>query len=519
MLSIYKSLLNFAYSYCGSTKINVVLHSNCVLSPELKEMFEDRIIKAIFDFYIFEDSFHELSLLTLSKIDPISFNAKILLRNTEKFEKINLRDCYGKGRNYLILERFLPSSEKQFIFVFCEASAAEEFVMNVIPGDHERNRAVDNNVDYSAYDYLSILSFNGSPDGFDISHSYTAPVPLSCFSRNTAKSWNMRETPVMLLRESEHELTFDEIKYLYIDELTGFENCQWLSRDKLEVIFNGSFARICKFNNSDRYEGKVVKIFKRPPVSVDFIKYIEKLISYNKIFSDRISLPEATVYVSDNEGKIHFAGFVMQFEPCVQMSKLSDYANVTAPNDQFFDTHLLKCKEYSTQLALLLMEMRLFGLSMTDISGANICIKKNGESVFLVDADSIEPAGFAFKEWIYTPNYACKDIFKFGTRSFYFPSYFSEFSFAVLLFYIYFRSNPLEYNGGGHNKDYSNWKEASEAFERINRITMYDAYLPDTVRQLWCQKTDEKVKSAFLKIFNEDRFYTIGQWVDLLDLR
>ncbi len=522
MLSIYRSLLNHAYAYSGKSKIGVVLHSSCVLSDELEEMFRDRIICAIYDFYVFEDSFYELSLFRHSRISGISANAALIIERVKKFENYNVRDCYGKIGDsgvYNIIRAFRPGEDNSFIFVFCDASSADEFVMNVIPDDTEIGRAVDNNVNYKVYDYLSILSFDVSIDGIDAAHSHSAPVPLSAFSRNKPELWKMRQEPTVLIRESDEELDFDKLNRFYIYEPFNGKRKAQIPKKNIEVTFSGNHARFCTVKGFSEYENKLLKIFKKPSKSKEFYAYIEKLIRYNRLFADRIALPEAIVYASDMNEEIHLVGFVMPHKRCTQVKNLFMDPMQKDMSDDFFDSYIGCCRKYAAQTALLLAEMRLFGLSMTDVSGANICIDDDKDNIYMVDADSIEPEGFVFKRWIYTPGYGYKGIFNAPQRKYYYPIYLSEFSFAVLLFNIYFRSSPLENNGRNHDRKYANWKEAYESFERVNCVTMYDAWLHPVLKKLWCEKFSDESRISFLKTFNEDKIYSLGQWVKILSLR
>ncbi len=511
MLSIYSSLLNRIYAHGGKMKTHVVLHSSCVLDGEMDKLFSDSLISNFYTFYMFEDSRYEALLLRKSKIGSISRNAHLLTANTEVFEGINLRDCYGKKRTvYKIIDMFSPSAENRTVFAFCDPSAAEEFVTNVVPGVREKFEAVNNNIDYSGYEHLSILCFNYFGGALDIGSSYTSPLKLKYFSAGNFDLWHMREKPQIINTVDTNGFSTEMSQFFYING----NKIACVSRKSLKRIYQGSFAEIYEIDGVDELKGKLIKILKNPPSDENFARYISGLSRFRRIFGDRIAFPEAAVY----DEKSRFCGFMMSKADCFQLNDLPDYVGFRDFDSDRIESHLLECGRYASEIALLLLEMRLFGLSMTDISGRNICFRKKDNSVFLVDADSIEFQGFIFGEWFCTPGYSCENISRCGKREYYFLANFMEFSLSVLLFRLYFRSNPLVNNGADFDTDYEDWKQALQSPFKINKISSDSAYLARLPEKVWCKSFSDEQRRAFIKSFNDEKIYTIGQWIKILDL-
>ncbi len=510
MISIYTSLLDHIYANSGKSKIHVVLHSSCVLDKELDRLFSDKLISSFYTFHMFEDSRYEALLLRESKIGSIAHNARLLTADTAVFGNINLRDCYGKDKNYRIIDRFRPSASNQTIFVFCEPSAAEEFVTNVVPGAREKAAAVNYNIDFSGYEHLSILCFNYFGGALDIRNSYTAPIKLKYFSAGNFELWHMRETPKIINTLYANSFSTKDSQRFLID---CDNKIAAVSRSGLKSIYQGGFAEIFEITGVSELEGKLLKILKNPPADKNFERYLARLSEFKSIFADRIAFPEAAVYDEKNR----FCGFMMSKAECRPLNSLNDYVGLKDFDEELIDRHLLECSRYASDLALLLLEMRVFGLSMTDLSGRNICLKRDN-SIFMVDADSIELQGFVFKEWFCTPGYSCENISRCGEREYYFPVNFTEFSLAVLLFRLYFRSNPLVNNGADFETDYEDWRQAMQSIFRINKITSESAYLAQLPEKVWCDSFSREQKRAFIKAFNDDKIYTVGQWIKILNL-
>ena len=502
MYSIYDSLLNYSYSMKSEYKTKVFLHTSCVLDSRLAELFVSKRIRNRFDFFLMNDTYCEVRMLRKSHIGNIGRNAALILKSCSRYIDGNLRYHYHlhNSRPY-ITERLLPSPDNEYIFVFYNPSAAEEFILNTTPSEEKRTGALLNNIDLSALDSIRILAFNQKLDGsVDFRYSYTAPVRLSTFRYENLSEWKLRPEP-RIVNVSPAGST-EGYKKLCIKGLFGDKKAV-ISKSRLTHHDRGGLADIYTVNNCTELKGKAIKIFKDKCKSDIMKEYLMSLKIYNDIFGDRIAFPEGVV--TDEQGDI--IGFVMKFFDNINTVRGLDVIRGTQSILKYEDS-----QKRAADLSLLLLEMSLFQLTMTDISHSNICFDKSGRTV-IVDADSIETRNYIFNQYLVNPKFAHRNLImhRKSVRAYHFPDVYVNFSYAVLLYQLYFINSPLEHN----KSDYPEWDTAKKY--GISSVTEEKICSPSPLNKLWSEMTPDFRKS-FVSHFSGNTIYTIGQWLDILKL-
>lgn len=528
MYSIYLSLLNYSYSMQSDRKVKVFLHTSCVMDNDLERLFSSSRIRSRFCFILMNDCYYETKLLTKSRIDNIGKNAQLILKSCARYIDGNMREHYrfhkasGKPN---IIQRLHPSKNNEYIFAFYNPSAAEEFLLNTVPSAKESKEAMIKSIDLSPMNHIKILTFNKQLNNrIDYEYSYTSPVPLTAFTIENFSKWKLWRAP-QAVNVSPGDRT-DECEVFYIN-LPSQDKVLAISREQFadKCIAYGGHAKIYSVENCEELRGKVLKIFNNKYRSAGNKKnssivrnYLLELKEYKKIFGDRIALPDAII--TDEKGEV--VGFVMKyFENLTTVNHLS----VVNAKNLMIDMAHYAPETKSRELALLLLEMSLFQLKMTDISYTNICCTEE-KHIVIVDADSIESRSFIFSQYFITPTFTNRRLItknnnltlgKTPTRSLHFSDIYSDFSFAVMLYYLYYTNSPLDMNGKNYEITYPNWKIAKE--KGITSVTRNRIQAPQPLKMQWESGIiPEKRRLSFVNHFSGDTIYTIGQWIDVLDL-
>ncbi len=506
MYSIYDSLLNYSYSAQTDYKIKVFLHTSCVLDSRLAVLFASKRIRNRFCFFLMNDTYCEVRLLRKSRIGDIGKNAALILENCTRYIDGNLRHHYHyiDGKPY-ITERLSPSRDNEYIFVFYNPSAAEEFILNTAPSKEAEKVASINNIDLSPLDSIKILAFNKKNDGtVDNRYSYITPMRLSAFSYENLSRWKLRPSPYVV-DVSPGDST-ENCEKFFIKGIFGDKKALVFKSQLTDRGLGGGHADIYTVNNCTELKGKALKIFKRKYKSEIIREYLMNLKTYNSLFSDRIAFPEGVV----TDEKDEVVGFVMKFFDLNTVSRLDVIKN---------EKSILKyedSRKRAADLSLLLLEMSLFQLTMTDISYLNICIDKKGEMI-IVDADSIESRDFIFNQYFVTSKFAHRNLIinRTAGRTKHFPDIYVNFSYSVMLYHLYFINSPLELNGKDKSIKHDNWEIAKR--RGITSVTEEKICSPEPLDRLWTEMTPRQRKS-FVSHFSGNTIYTVGQWLDVLGL-
>ncbi len=242
--------------------------------------------------------------------------------------------------------------------------------------------------------------------------------------------------------------------------------------------------------------GKVVKIFNRVPNKNMVRKFIQLLPLSAKIVG--CVLPEALLYCNDV-----CVGYIMK--------KLNGSDLGSAMSD-FSDAQR---KQLVRDVSVILLELRLTQILVTDISSGNVYIDANDRICF-VDCDSMEMYCFPGGGTTYPYGHpdVTEDYFYNKLRK---PEHFN-FSYAVLLFHLLLGiENPLIQKGLGDEDP--QWKKHKFPYANQNGKGVCAPGTTANERKLavWCQQS-EAVREGFVGVFNFQTTYDIGEWIKMIGI-
>lgn len=397
------------------------------------------------------------------------------LRKYSNFDGIrrkaeNIRSLYSTGRwkKAPSVNNILANPKGLFgcfntdviLFVFCEPLAAEEV---------SRRIGTVSNMHYvviSPFDSCSLYPPH------DMGEHYVLPCsPL----RNTTVGVRFTENSVF---------SVDERRNIQGRDLTEIRNIR--GRDLTEIREGGEAVLF----SCQSFPDKLIKIFKYTPgrSMTNKLVFLQK---YESLFRN-CALPIGLVY---HKGKC--VGYTMKR---INGDTMQQFKN-REPNE----TEKLNIIR---KLFVLLLEMRIMSILVTDISNCNILIEN--ENPVLIDCDSMQccifPGGgvtFPFGHPEVTPDF---NYSKMRSHEHF------NYSVAVMLWQLLLEwDNPYTQNG----RDCRSCSSVDSSFPftvsgMVDGITTSEGKL-----ERW-QSLPESLREAFCKTFNMEKSYSIGEWFELL---
>lgn len=496
MYSIYYSLRNYA-GICPVRKTTVFLHTSCVLDHSLERLFSSDELLKQYDLYVTDDCYYELVALSrYSVVDSIKEAAELIIQYCKRAENINMRELYGYNRTAerTNLSVKLNLYEKnQYIFVFYDGGAAEEFVLNVVDSVgrggvfREAVSGRDNTLDFCRILYFDKNYFKEH----SLSNMIFAPVRLTAFAeagqylrvfrKEPQRVQSTERTPVMYLDGDIY------IRYPGAGE-------ERISGSDLEWVSFGGNADIFRFRKDCYHDPYAIKVISTTGIDEARRQSLLYLSRYSGLLTN-ITLPLALVY-DDSDRCI---GYLMRYLEGGG-TIFSEQENLTAE----------RTKRIAGQLSALLLELRLFQLEMNDISLGNFYV--SGGKLYMLDSDSLDSRRFQLDAELHTPRFAHKDV-GLAKTGFFRDRRCNDFSYAVLLFEMYIKITPLRIR----REQIDDW---NMMFEHG-----FVHYTPDgapgactRAAKAWMNHLSRAQRCMFCDEFSFVSNYSIGQWVKGLEL-
>ena len=469
-MSILSSVRNFRLTH-AQEHVMVVLHTSCVL-----EATDDlRALTALQDvkFTVSNSVFYELQVLKFSANMKLRVNADIILTQICRYHALScdIEDFYDSAVNHIDP---ISVNNGPVIFAFYDAGAAEEFVL------HTASRAMHN---------LYLYFF----DPYGYNRQYLIPQPLSSFNEADLMRQPFRKvTPVNGTDPCTVNPLFKSTLYLGRKNSYGFNRTV---NGTLFKLLTGGIGGEAEVFTSPELPDKVIKIYSAYRPNAAKTEKLENLAELGRrINSDRIAMPVDLIFDEKNT----CLGFTMRRvsgEPLRNIILNESW-------DRFNRTAVIR------NLSLLILELRLYQINISDLSGNNVLIGPNNE-VFIIDCDSFEtfkhPGGGA------TPPYVHPDIDSALMFDRFREPYQINFAFAVLLFQCLLGwQNPLtQLNMSSADPT---WGTAEFPYEADNDLNAAPAKYAR-----WMELNDT-TRQAFADEFHFRRWHNIGAWIRALKL-
>lgn len=458
-------------------EIDFVFDTSCIKTDkadleQLKKL-RSSIEKTNFKFTMFHNTYYELLLLNKSSLH--GNNAKFFISNICGEEASTEYDIYDITTLYTQPKYELSDlcSEKRITaFCFYDNIVFDEFLRYTTCNENDNIYVVNFGKD-SIFKKLSEFKdyYSGS---FDVPRkkSYVTPMPLNITSKPLLNATDLMESNESLVGAS-------------IDSTESF------------VFKNNS-------NNILR------KIYKNKTVGENKKKKLELLLNKADLLpTDKLALP--IKLVEDDDG--FCIGFYME----------ERNGRPFIDDKPQGETEKAAHKEQFTNLALLLLELKLFGIYVPDMSYQNILLDATGtNSVCFIDCDSFQVDAFPsecshhysiHKELVpfaYDDNNVTKttpSLCDFLRE----PHHFN-FCFAVLLFQSLvtkFNKHPLEQP---HHTETENnklkWNELSFPYDKDDSLPLIER---------WDALSNQQ-KNLFASEFNFTRTYSLGKYIEIFGL-
>lgn len=469
-MSLLTAIRNFTLTH-PLERVMVVLHTSCVL--ESTEDLQALATLPDVKFTVANSVFYELQLLKFSSNMKLRVNADILLSRICRFHALSCD-----------IEQFYDSAASPIdpvtvnagpvVFAFYDAAAAEEFVMHTV------SRAMNR---------LFLYFF----DPYGYNRQYLVPQPLSSFGDMDLLRHPFRKvTPVNGSDPCTVNPLFQETLYLGRKNSYGFNRTVDGTKFKL---LTGGIGGEAEVFTSPELPDKVIKIYSayRPtPAKVEKLENLAEL--GRRLHSDRLAMPVDLIFDGDDS----CLGFTMRRvtgEP-LRNIMLNESWN------RYDRTAVIR------NLSLLLLELRLYQINISDLSANNVLIGRSNE-VYVIDCDSFEtfkhPGGGA------TPPYVHPDIDSALMFDRFREPYQINFAYAVLLFQCLLGwQNPLTQRNMGSAEP--TWGTAEFPYEADNDLNAAPAKYAR-----WMELNDT-TRQSFAEEFHFRRWHGIGAWIRAIKL-
>ena len=469
-MSILSSIRNFIATR-PDERVMVVLHTSCVLeaTDDLRSLAAMRDVK----FTVANSVFYELQVLKLSSNMKLRVNADLILTHLCRFHALSCdtEEFYDSAAVHID-----PVSIHggPVIFAFYDAGAAEEFVLHTVTRDPGK---------------LYLYFF----DPYGYNRQYLIPQPLSAFSETELLRHPFRKvTPICGTDPCTVNPLFKSTLYLGRKNSFGFNRTVDGTRFKL---LTGGIGGEAEVFTTPELPGRVIKIYTAFRPTDAKVEKLENLAELGRrIRSDRLAMPTDLLFDERNA----CLGFIM---PQVTGEPLRNIILNESWN-RFSRTAVIR------NLSLLLLELRLYQINISDLSGNNVLIGRSNE-VYIIDCDSFEtfkhPGGGA------TPPYVHPDIDSALMFDRFREPYQINFSYAVLLFQCLLGwQNPLTQRNMGSEEP--TWGTAEFPYEADNDLNAAPAKYAR-----WMELNDT-TRQAFADEFHFRRWHSVGAWIRALKL-
>ena len=469
-MSIVSSVNNFKLTH-PAEQIMVVLHTSCVLESTV----DLRALAAMQDvkFTVANSVFYELQVLKFSSNMKLRINADLILSQICHFHALSCD-----------IEQFYDSAVMHIdpvsihrgpvIFAFYDAGAAEEFVL------HTASRGM-----YNLYIYFF--------DPYGYNRQYLIPQPLSSFDVNELMAHPFRRViPVNGTDPCTVNPLFCETLYLGRMNASGFNRT--VNGTKFKLLTGGIGGEAEVFT-SPELPDKVIKIYSAYRPTAEKTDKLENLVLLGKkLNSDRIAMPIDLIFDNRN----NCLGFTMRRVTGEPLRNI--FLNESW--NRYNRTAVIR------NLSLLMLELRLYQINISDLSANNVLIGSSNEA-FIIDCDSFEtfkhPGGGA------TPPYGHPDIDLVYMFDRFREPYQINFAYAVLLFQCLLGwQNPLtQLNMNSSDPTWSTAEFPYEANRNLNAAPKKFAR--------WME-LNSSTREAFADEFHFRRWHSIGAWIRALKL-
>ena len=469
-MNILTSVQNFRMTH-GNERIMVVLHTSCVLEPTDSL----RALAALPDvkYTVPNSVFYELQVLRCSSNMKLRTNSEIILSDICRFHALSCdtEQFYDSAASHID-----PASihNGPVIFAFYDAGAAEEFVMHTV------SRRPDK---------LYIYFF----DPYGYNRQYLIPQPLSAFDANDLFRNPFRKvTPVNGTEPCTVNPLFRNTLYLGRKSSYGFSRT--VNGTKFKLLTGGIGGEAEVFT-SPELPDKVIKIYSAYRPTPEKVEKLENLAELGRrINSDRIAMPVDLIFDENNT----CLGFTMKRVTGETLRNII----LNEKWDRFDRSAVIR------NLSLLMLELRLYQINISDLSANNVLIGPHSE-VFIIDCDSFEtfkhPGGGA------TPPYGHPDIDSALLTDRFREPYQINFAYAVLLFQCLLGwQNPLtQLNMGSADPA---WGTAEFPYEADNDLNAAPA------KYARWMELNQTTREAFADEFHFRRWHSIGAWIRAIKL-
>ena len=469
-MSIFSSIQNFCATHAGESVL-AVLHTSCVLesTDDLRELAEMRNVK----FTVANSVFYELQVLKFSSNMKLRVNAEVILSQICRYHALScdIEQFYDSAANHIDP---VTVHNGPVVFAFYDAGAAEEFVMHTV------SRAMHR---------LFLYFF----DPYGYNRQYLVPQPLSSFSEiDLIRNPFRKVTQINGTDPCTVNPLFKSTLYLGRKSSYGFSRT--IDGTKFKLLTGGIGGEAEVFT-SPELPDKVIKIYSAYRPTAAKTEKLENLAELGKrIQSDRLAMPVDLIFDEKNA----CLGFTMRRvsgEPLRNIILNESW-------NHFDRTAVIR------NLSLLILELRLYQINISDLSGNNLLIGRSNE-VYIIDCDSFEtfkhPGGGA------TPPYVHPDIDSALMFDRFREPYQINFSYAVLLFQCLLGwQNPLTQLNMGSVEP--TWGTAEFPYEADNDLNAAPAKYAR-----WMELNDS-TRKAFADEFHFRRWHSIGAWIRALKL-
>ena len=469
-MSILTSIRNFMATR-PSERVMVVLHTSCVL-----EATDDlRALAALPEvrFTVTNSVFYELQVLKFSANMKLRVNADVILAQICQYHALSCdaEEFYDSAASHID-----PVSIHggPVVFAFYDAGAAEEFVLHTVSRDPGR---------------LYLYFF----DPYGYNRQYLVPQPLSAFSEAELLRRPFRKvTPICGTDPCTVNPLFKTTLYLGRKSSYGFNRTLDGTRFKL---LTGGIGGEAEVFTTPELPDRVIKVYTAYRPTDAKVEKLENLAELGRrIRSDRLAMPIDLLFDEKNA----CIGFTMRRvtgEPLRNIILNESW-------NRFNRTAVIR------NLSLLMLELRLYQINISDLSGNNLLIGRSNE-VFIIDCDSFEtfkhPGGGA------TPPYVHPDIDSALMFDRFREPYQINFSYAVLLFQCLLGwQNPLTQRNMGSAEP--TWGTAEFPYEADNDLNAAPAKYAR-----WMELNDT-TRQAFADEFHFRRWHSVGAWIRALKL-